>query len=49
MTIDVQPTGAAVGARITGIDLRQDIDAKSFEIIHQVGLIIKCWCSRTSI
>jgi taurine dioxygenase len=38
MTIVVQPTGAAAGARITGIDLSQDIDAKAFDIIHQAWL-----------
>ena len=38
MAIDVQPTGAAVGARITGIDLSHDIDAKAFDIIHQAWL-----------
>ncbi len=38
MTIDVQPTGAAVGARITGIDLSRELDAAAFDTIHRAWL-----------
>ena len=38
MTIKIHPISDAVGARITGIDLRTDMDAAAFQTIHQAWL-----------
>ncbi len=38
MTIKVDPLSDAVGARITGIDLRNDLDAAAFRTVHQAWL-----------
>ena len=38
MTLTVEPLSDAVGARITGIDLRQDMDDAAFQTVHQAWL-----------
>ena len=38
MTIKIEPVSDAVGARITGIDLREDMDAAAFRTVHQAWL-----------
>ncbi len=38
MGIRIEPTGAAVGARIYGVDLSQDISEQDFKAIHQAWL-----------
>ena len=38
MTIQVDPISDSVGARITGIDLRNDMDAAAFQIVHKAWL-----------
>ncbi len=38
MTINIEPISDAVGARVTGIDLRDDMDEAAFQTIHQVWL-----------
>jgi len=38
MTIKIEPISDAIGARITGIDLRNDMDAAAFRAIHQAWL-----------
>ncbi|MDC0033679.1 TauD/TfdA family dioxygenase [Alphaproteobacteria bacterium] len=38
MTIKIEPLSDAVGARITGIDLRNDMDASAFQTVHKAWL-----------
>ena len=38
MTLKVEPLSDAVGARITGIDLRQDMDQAAFQAVHKAWL-----------
>ena len=38
MTMNVEPTGAATGARITGVDISQALDADTIAVIHQAWM-----------
>ena len=38
MSIIVEPISDAIGARITGIDLRQDMDEAAFQTVHKAWL-----------
>jgi taurine dioxygenase len=46
-TIEVVPTGAALGAEARGVDLR-GVDAAGFAAIHEAWLDIRCCCSAAS-
>ena len=38
MSLQIEPLSAALGARITGVDLRQPLDGETFRRIHQAAL-----------
>lgn len=38
MTIKVEPTGAATGARVTGVDLGKELDAETVAAIHRAWM-----------
>ncbi len=38
MTMKVEQTGAATGARITGVDISQELDADTIAVIHQAWM-----------
>lgn len=38
MTLIVEPLDAPLGARVTGIDLRQPVEAEAFDAIHRAWL-----------